>query len=74
MFSNGMVLNDLSDHLPVFTYFSGKTLTHDGENKVFIRKITDENLRRFNENVSSTNRASFLDEDPNMAYNNFIDE
>ena len=71
---NGIVLNDLSDHLLVFAYFSGKTLTRDGENKVFIRKITDENLRKFNENVSNTNGASFLDEDPNMAYNNFIDE
>ena len=71
---NGIVLNDLSDHLPVFAYFSGKTLTRDGENKVFINKITNENLRKFNQNVSNTNWASFLDEDPNMAYNNFIDE
>ena len=31
---NGIVLNDLSDHLPVFAYFSDKTLTRDGENKV----------------------------------------
>ena len=71
---NGIVLNDLSDQLPVFAYFSGKTLTRNGENKVFIRKISDENLRKFNENVSNTNWASFLDEDPNMAYNYFIDE
>ena len=71
---NGIVLNNLSDHLPVFAHFSAKTLTRDGENKVFIRKITDENLRKFNENVSNTNCASFLDEDPKMAYNNFIDE
>ena len=71
---NGIVLNDLSDHLPVFAYFSGKTLTRDGENKVFIHKITDENLRKFNKNVSKTNWVSFLDEDPNEAYNNFIDE
>ena len=71
---NGIVLNDLSDHLPVFAHFSAKTLTRDGENKVFISKITDENLRKFNENVSNTNWASFLDEYSNMAYNNFIDE
>ena len=64
---NGVVVNDLSDHLPVFAYFSGKTLTRDGENKVFIRKITNENMRKFNENDSNTNWASFLDEDPNMA-------
>ena len=71
---DGIVLNDLFHQLPVFAYFSGKTLTRDGQNKVFIRKITDENLRKFNENVSNTNCASFLDEDPKMAYNNFIDE
>ena len=71
---NGVVLNDLSDHLPVFAYFSGLTLTRDGDNKAFVRKFTDENLRKFNENVSNTNWSSLLDEDPNMAYNNFIDE
>ena len=64
---NGVVLNDLSDHLPVSAYFSGKTLTRDGENKVFMCKITGENLSKFNKNVSNTNWASFLDEDPNMA-------
>ena len=31
-------------------------------------------MRKFNKNVSNTNWASFLDEDPNTAYNNFIDE
>ena len=71
---NGVVLNDLSDHLPVFSYFSGLTLTRVGENKAFTRKFTDENLRKFNENVSNTNWSSLLDEDPNIAYNNFIDE
>ena len=71
---NGVVLNDLSDHLPVFAYFSGQTLTRDRDNKAFTRRFTDENLRNFNKNVSNTNWSSLLDEDPNMAYNNFIDE
>ena len=52
---NGVVLNDLSDHLPGFAYFSGLTLTLVGENKAFTRKFTDENLHKFNENVSNTN-------------------
>ena len=69
-----VVLNDLSDHLPVFAYFSGQTLTRDRDNKAFTRRFTDENLRNFNENVSNINWSSLLDEDPNMAYNNFIDE
>ena len=71
---NGVVLNDLSDHLPVFAWVSGPTFTHDGNNKAFTRKFTDENLRKFNENVSNTNWSSLLDEDPSMSYNNFIDE
>ena len=71
---NGVVLNNLSDHLPVFAYFSGLTLTRDGENKAFMRKFTDENLRKFNKNVSNTNWSSLLNEDPNIAYNNFIQE
>ena len=33
---NGVVQNDLSDHLPVVAYFSGLTLTRDGENKALI--------------------------------------
>ena len=71
---NGVVLNDLSDHLPVFAYFSGQTPTRDQDNKAFTGRFIDENLRKFNENVSNTNWSSFLDEDPNMTYNNFIDE
>jgi len=60
--------------VPVFAYFSGLTLTRDGEDNAFIRKFTDENLAKFNENVSNTNWSSLLDENPNIAYNNFIDE
>lgn len=63
---NGVVLKDLSDHLPVFAYFSGLTLTRDGDNKAFVRKFTDENLPKLNENVSNTNWSSLLDEDPNI--------
>ena len=38
---DGIVLNDLFHQLPVFAYFSRKTLTTDGENNVLIRKITE---------------------------------
>ena len=57
---NGIVLNDLSDHLPVFAYFSGKTLTRDGENKVFIRKVTDENLRNSTKTFQTQTGPHFL--------------
>jgi len=56
---NGVVLNDLSDHLPVFAYFSGLTLTRDGENKAFIRKFTDENLRKHKLVLTSRRRSQY---------------
>ena len=70
---NGIVLNDLSYHLPVLLIFLAKPWRAMEKIK-YSYKITDENLRKFNKNVSNTNWASFLDEDPNTAYNNFIDE
>ena len=44
---NGIVVNDLSYHLPVFAYFYGKTLTRDEGKKVLISKSTRENLQKF---------------------------
>ena len=67
---DGIVLNDLFHQLPVFAYFSGKTSNS-------YARLLKKKLRKFNENVSNTcpmNWASFLDEDLNMAYNNFTDE
>ena len=51
---NGVVLNDLSDDLSVFAYFSGQTLMRNGDNRAFTHKFTDKNFRKFNENVANT--------------------
>ena len=72
---NGIVLNDLSDHLPVFTYFGKETLTCGREKKILSRAISATNLEKFNENLSNTNWSLFIKEDdPNEAYNDFISE
>ena len=44
----GIVLNDLSDHLPVFTYFDNKTQTRRREKKIPSRTINVINLEKFN--------------------------
>ena len=41
---DGIVLTIYSISYRFFAYFSGKTLTRDGENKVFIRKITEKKI------------------------------
>ena len=57
---NGIVLNDLSDHLPVFAYFGNEILTHSRERKVFTRVINATNLEKFTESLSNTNWSSYL--------------
>ena len=72
---NRIVLNDLSDHLPVFTYFVNEALICRREKKILSRAINNTNLEKFNENLSNTNWSSFIKEgDPNEAFNNFISE
>ena len=43
---NGIVLSDLSDHLPVFTCFLQETLTRKREKKFFSRAINANNLKK----------------------------
>jgi len=73
---NDIVLNDLSDHLPVFTtYFDNETQTRRREKKIPSRTINVINLEKFNKILSNTNWSLFINEDdPNKDYNNFISE
>ena len=72
---NGIVLNDLSDHLPVFAYFGNETMTHRREKEIFTRDINAINLEKLNENLSNTNWSLIIKEnDPNEPYNDFISE
>ncbi|CAH3132241.1 unnamed protein product [Pocillopora meandrina] len=71
---SGIILNDLSDHLPVFAYFDNATLTRSTERKIVMRTFNDDNLHKFNENLSNAKWSLFRHmEDPNEAYNDFIE-
>ena len=71
---SGIILNDLSDHLPVFAYFDDATLTRSTERKIVMRTFNDDNLHKFNENLSNAKWSLFRHmEDPNEAYNDFIE-
>ena len=70
---NGIVLNDLSDHLPVFTYFDNETLTRRREKKLPSRAINDINLEKFNEILSNTNWSLLITvDDPSEAYSPWL--
>ena len=49
---SGIILNDLSDHLPVFAYFDDTTLTCRRKRKIVMRTFNDDNLHKFNEDLS----------------------
>ena len=65
---SGIILNDLSDHSLVCAYFDQATL-------IVIRTFNDDNLLKFNENLSNSKWSSFRNmEDPNKAYNDFMEK
>ena len=56
-------------------YFDEATLTRCTERKIMMRTFTDDNLHKFNENLSNAKWSSFRNmEDPNEAYNDFTEE
>ena len=72
---SGIVLNDLSDHFPVFAHFYEEVVPHSKQKKIFKRSFNAENLKKFNETLSNTNWSTFLNEvDPNESYDGFINE
>ena len=72
---SGIVINDLSDHFPVFAYFRDENRPHNRTKKLFKRSFNVSNLNNFNESLSNTDWSKLLDEeDPNKSYNNFISE
>lgn len=72
---NGIVLNDLSDHLPVFVYINDATLTRGTERKIMMCTFNSDSLQKFNENLLNIKWSSFRNmEDPHEAYNNVVEE
>ena len=56
---SGIILNDLFDHLPAFAYFDDATLTRSTERKIVMRTFNNDNLHKFNENLSNAKWSSW---------------
>ena len=70
------MLNDLSDHFPVFAYFYDEPLPSAREKKIFKRSFNEHNLHKFTDHLSQTNWSMFLinEDDPSESYNGFVNE
>ena len=71
---NGLIINDLSDHLPIFTlcYTDAHSLTIKPKESVAIRNFSSQNINAFNNLLCEFDRNSLIYADPNATYNGFL--
>ena len=74
---NGLIISDISDHLPIFSIVFGDYLRKDS-NSFTIRDTSEKRVNEFRHKLENTN-WDFSDQannanDPNTAYNIFIDK
>ena len=72
---SGLFINDLSDHLPIFSLISRNLFDNTNRNFVTFRDKSEANLARFKlqlENVNWTDITGYVD--PSEAYRVFLDK
>ena len=73
---SGIIVNDLSDHLPVFAYtFKDSPSMHESRNNyAVIRDYSEHNIATFRTHLTNVDWSNHSDNDPNIMYNNFLNE
>ena len=71
---NGLIINDLSDHLPIFTlcYTDAHSSTIKPKESVTIRNFSSQNINAFNNLLCEFDWNSLIHADANSAYNGFL--
>jgi len=71
---NGLIINDLSDHLPIFTlcYTDAHSSTIKPKESVAIRNFSSQNINAFNNLLCEFDWNSLIYADANAAYNGFL--
>lgn len=72
----GLLVNDLSDHLPIFTLVYDEIVPTLKKNvKTFVRDFNDKNIEEFKSRLKEQNWSDISNfEEPNQAYNVFLDK
>lgn len=71
---NGIVVNSISDHLPIFGFFGNKSLPQMKHDKKLVREFNETNTAKF-KTLSKIDWSGVLaDHDPNSSYNAFFSE
>ena len=70
---NGLIINDLSDHLPIFSVNCDLNLPKTNTNLTFTRNFSDKNISKFRDLLSNVKWTDINSHsDPNKAYNDFF--
>ena len=70
---SGLVLNDISDHLPVFTWYGCKVKSHNDQPTVYKRNIDSESLQSLISDLEMQAwEEVYSQEDANLCYNAFL--
>ena len=70
---SGIILNDISDHLPIFAYVNSDSVPNKIQEKTFIRDLSVANLIKFQNSLSSINWSHVLSSnDPIDSYDTFL--
>ena len=74
--SSGIILNDLSDHLPVFVYtFTEPSSVQANRNQHSItRDYSENNIDTFRTHLTDLDWSNYSDNDQNIIYNNFLND
>ena len=72
--SNGLIINDLSDHLPIFTlsYTKAYSSSNKSKKRVGIRNFSSQNIYSFNNLLCEFDWNSLNHADANATYNGFL--
>ena len=71
----GLLLADISDHLPIFSICSDNTPTHRARETIFVRNKNVENTKNFFEQLESNDWLQLPGHnDPKMCYDSFLNK
>ena len=70
------IVNDISDHLPVFLYTSldSFSASNNRPSTISVRDFSEKNVSNFCTHLLGVNWAAFLNNDANESYDKFISE
>ena len=71
---SGLIINDITDHLPIFTLYEQKIKRNENSQIVYRRNIDEKSIQLLNKTLSEHSwQEVFLENDVNVCYDSFLE-